>query len=243
MNLRAIVVDDEPHARSELSFLLEQCENIELVGEASDAASAQHIVESKHPNVAFVDLKMPGLDGISLAEALIAKHPELQVVIVSAHDQGALRAFEARILDYLLKPVRLERLQQSVERIHSASSHPIDVDSEHLERIAIRHRDSYTVVDLSDIVYFEMKDEFVWAVSNENRFPIDKTLSVLEQELDPQLFFRSHRGYIVQINRIRKIEPLGSSTYQLVLEHPDLPKIPLARERAKQLKTRIPFSG
>jgi DNA-binding LytR/AlgR family response regulator len=242
MSLRAIVVDDEPLARDELIFLLEQCEDVEIVGEAGDAASAQRISEATQPDVAFVDLRMPGPDGIALAETLLAKRPELCIVIVSAHDEGALRAFDARVFDYLLKPVRLERLQQAVERARRATA-KAGTDLESLQRIAVRRRDAYVVLELRDVAYFEVKDELVWAVSDEDRFAIDKTLSMLERELDPDLFFRSHRGFIVQLARIAAIEPIGAGTYQLLLHHPDSPKIPLARERAKQLKARIPFSG
>ena len=242
MNIRAIVVDDEPLARDELRFMLGQCENIEVVGEARNAPEAQTLCEDEQPDVAFLDLRMPGPDGVALAETLMANHPELKVVIVSAHDEGALRAFEARVADYLLKPVRLERLRQAVERVRgevggAASSH------ERLDRIAVRRKGAYIGLELDQVVYFEVKDELVWAVTEDDRFAIDKTLAVLEDELDPESFFRSHRGFIVRFDRIRAIEPTGAGTFQLLLVHPDEPKVPLARERAKKLRERIPFSG
>jgi DNA-binding LytR/AlgR family response regulator len=163
-------------------------------------------------------------------------------VIVSAHDEGALRAFEARVADYLLKPVRLERLRQAVDRVRgdagsASSSH------ERLERIAVRRKDAYVVLELDLVVYFEVKDELVWAVTKEDRIAIDKTLAMLEEELDPEAFFRSHRGFIVRYDGIRAIEPTGAGTFQLLLDHPENPKVPLARERAKKLRERIPFSG
>jgi len=177
-----------------------------------------------------------------LAETLMANHPDLKVVIVSAHDEGALRAFEARVADYLLKPVRLERLRQAVERVRSASAGGVS-SIEWLERIAVRRKDAYVVLELGDVIYFEVKDELVWAITEEDRFAIDKTLANLEDELEPEAFFRSHRGFIVRYDRIRAIEPTGAGTYQLLLDHPEEPKIPLARERAKKLRERIPFSG
>lgn len=242
MSIRAIVVDDEPLARDELRFLLGQCEDIEVVGEARNAPEAQTLCEEEQPDVAFLDLRMPGPDGVALAETLMANHPELRVVIVSAHDEGALRAFEARVADYLLKPVRLERLRQAVERVRSAPA-MATTTQEHLDRIAVRRKDAYIVLGLDDVVYFEVKDELVWAVTKRDRFAIDKTLANLEAELDPEAFFRSHRGFIVRFDRIRAIEPTGAGTYQLLLDHPEAPKVPLARERAKKLRERIPFSG
>jgi len=242
MSTRAIVVDDEPLARDELRFMLGQCEDVEVVGEARNAAEAQDLCIAERPDVAFLDLRMPGPDGVALAETLMANHPELQVVIVSAHDEGALRAFEARVADYLLKPVRLERLRQAVERVRMASARSPS-GHERLDRIAVRRKDAYVVLELADVVYFEVKDELVWAVTEEDRFAIDKTLATLEEELDPNAFFRSHRGFIVRYDRIRAIEPTGAGTYQLLLDHPEEPKVPLARERAKRLRERIPFSG
>jgi DNA-binding LytR/AlgR family response regulator len=240
MNLRAIVVDDEPLARDELRFMLGQCDEVEVVGEARNAPEAQHLCAAAKPDVAFLDLRMPGPDGVALAETLMSNHPDLSVVIVSAHDEGALRAFDARVADYLLKPVRLERLRQAVERVRGSSS---ATSQDRLQRIAVRRRDAYVVLELDDVVYFEVKDELVWAVTATDRFAIDKTLAVLEAELDPESFFRSHRGFIVRYDRIRAIEPTGAGTFQLLLDHPDEVKVPLARERSKKLRERIPFSG
>ena len=242
MSLRAIVVDDEPLARDELRFMLGQCEDVEVIGEARSAPEAQALCDAETPDVAFVDLRMPGPDGVALAETLKANHPDMSVVIVSAHDEGALRAFEARVADYLLKPVRLERLKQAVERARGASS-SASRSQGRLDRIAVRRKDAYVVLELEHVVFFEVKDELVWAVTEEDRFAIDKTLATLEGELDPDSFFRSHRGFIVRFDRIRGIEPTGAGTYQLLLDHPETPKVPLARERAKKLRERIPFSG
>jgi DNA-binding LytR/AlgR family response regulator len=242
MSIRAVVVDDEPLARDELRFMLSQCEDIEVVGEARNAPEAQALCTEEQPDVAFLDLRMPGPDGVALAETLMANHPDLRVVIVSAHDEGALRAFEARVADYLLKPVRLERLRQAVERVRRDSGDATS-SQERLERIAVRRKDAYVVLELDRVIYFEVKDELVWAVTKEDRFAIDKTLAILEEELDPEAFFRSHRGFIVRYDGIRAIEPTGAGTFQLLLDHPEEPKVPLARERAKKLRERIPFSG
>ena len=238
--LRVVVVDDEPLARDELKFLIAQCDGVEVVGEAQSAESAVELCQQERPDAAFLDLHMPGPDGIALAESLKSQHPNMAIVIVSAHDDGAIRAFESRVVDYLLKPVRLERLRQSVDQIvgHVAKKQRPQVD-----RLAVRRSGAYVVLDMSDVVYFEVKDEIVWAITDSDRFAIDKTLAVLEAELDPEVFFRSHRGCIVKIDAIKAIEPIGAGTFELLMAHDDNPRIPLARERAKQLKARIPFMG
>jgi DNA-binding LytR/AlgR family response regulator len=242
--LRAIVVDDEPLARDELIFLLGQCEGVAVVGEAEDAKTALALLSSA-PDVAFVDLRMPGPDGIALAEAIRSHRPETRVVVVSAHDDAALRAFEARVADYLLKPVRLERLRSALERVRELGHDRIESDDSEapLTRLAIKRRGGYVVVPIDDVIYFEMRDELVWAVTETDRYALDLTMSTVEKRLPTGPFFRSHRGALVRVDRIVKIEPSGPGSFDLVLDHPDAPRVPLARERARTLRALIPVAG
>src|SRR5690606_21232325 len=241
--LGALVVDDEPLARDELRFLLEEC-GVEVLGEARNAKEALARFDELSPQVTFVDLRMPGPDGITLAESLRARNPGAAVVVVSAHDDGAVRGFEAGVIGYLLKLVRLLRLQKSLNRwlVHEPPEVEPD-ETEPLERRAVRRKGGYVVVELDSIVDFEVRDELVWAVTTSDRYAIDLTLSNLEQRLDPQVFFRTHRGGIVRLDRLKALEPTGSGTSELVLDHPSEPRVPLARERARGLRTRIPFTG
>ncbi len=241
MTLRAIVVDDEPLARDELRFLLGQCDRVEVVGEARGATDAQRLCDEEKPQVAFIDLRMPDLDGIALAELLRRKLPDLDIVIVSAHDDGAIRGFETKITDYLLKPVRLQRLQQALDRVSVEQPFTLEGASR-LARFAVRRRGSFLVVELRDVVYFEARDELVWAVTEEDRFALDARLVALAGRLDPTVFFQSHRSCIVRLDRIRVIEPAGARKFLLLLDHPDEPRVPLARDRASKLRERIPFS-
>ncbi len=240
--LKAIVVDDEPLARDELMFLLNECGGVDVVGQGANAAAALELCGTKTPHIAFVDLRMPGPDGIALADAIRARHPEVRVVMVSAHDDAAIRAFDAQVLDYLLKPVRLERLRDTLERVRAAMPDE-NTSAEPLDRIAVRRKGAYVVIDMNSVVYFEVRDELVWAVTQDDRYAIDLTLAALTKRVSEDVFFRSHRGVIVRIARIRSIEPTGGSTYELVLDHPDSPRVPLARERVRQLRAKIPFAG
>jgi len=261
--LRAILVDDEPLARDELAFLLSELGDIEVVGQAGDAQEAIKLADREEPQLAFVDLRMPGPDGIALAQALKRRHPNLQVIVVSAHDDAALRAFEAQVLDYVLKPVRLERLRSAIDRARMNISATADTGrmslppppprgsqvpppgarETHLERLAVRRGGVYMVLELSEVIYFEMKDELVWAVTASDRVALDLTMTTLEQRLPEGAFFRSHRGALVRIDKIKAMEPAGAGTYELVMDHPDAPRVPLARERARLLKEIIPFAG
>ena len=253
--LRAIIVDDEPLARDELAFMLGEVGGVEVVGQAGDAHEALKLADREDPEVAFVDLRMPGPDGIALAEALKRRHPGIQVIVVTAYDDAALRAFEAQVLDYLLKPARLERVRSAVARAQAAlgkdnapptgttASIPAAGKEPLFERLAVRRGGVYVVVEVADVIYFEMKDELVWAVTATDRLALDLTMTNLEQRLSETEFFRSHRGAMVRVDKIRAMEPAGAGTYELILDHPDSPRVPLARERARLLKERIPFAG
>ncbi|HJK96535.1 MAG TPA: LytTR family DNA-binding domain-containing protein [Polyangiaceae bacterium LLY-WYZ-14_1] len=279
--LRALVVDDEPLARDELAFLLGEIDGVEVVGEAADTNSALAAVAEHQPDVVFVDLRMPGPDGLAFAESLRHRRPETAVVVVSAYDEGALRAFDASVTDYLLKPVRLERLRRALTRVRSraaevsgdapaspdqtplrgretrgaapeagATSPVVEADavaedggdSSPLRRVAVRRRGAFVVVDLADVLCFEVRDEFVWAVTRDDRFALDFTLAAVEKRL-PEGFFRCHRGAIVKLSAIRAIEPSGAGTFELVLDRDDAHRVPLARERARTLRALIPFAG
>ncbi|MFT5353557.1 MAG: two-component system response regulator LytT [Polyangiales bacterium] len=239
--LRAVLVDDEPLARDELGFMLGELD-VKIVGEAASADAALKVVEESQPDLAFLDLRIPGPDGIALAETLRSRFPDLAMVMVSAHDEGALRAFEADILDYLLKPVRFERLKTAVERARNqlVTAAP---SVEPLDRLAVRRKGAYVVVDIADVLFFQVKDELVWAVTKEDRFALDLTLSALDKKLDTTEFFRSHRSCLVRLSAISAIEPVGSGAYELVITHPESPRVPLARERVRTLREYIPFAG
>jgi DNA-binding LytR/AlgR family response regulator len=112
-----------------------------------------------------------------------------------------------------------------------------------LERLAVRRGGVYVVLEVGDVIYFEMKDELVWAVTASDRLALDLTMTNLEQRLPDGVFFRSHRGALVRVDKIRAMEPAGAGTYELVLDHPDAPRVPLARERARLLREKIPFAG
>ena len=239
--LRALVVDDEPLARDELVFLLEQLD-VKVVGEAGDAPSALKMLKQAAPHAVFVDLRMPGPDGLALAETLMKRSDAISVVVVSAHDDGAIRAYEAGAVDYLLKPVRLERLTKAVERAMERMPAAKNPDAT-LTRLAVKRRGKHVVVQIDDVVYFEVKDELVWAVTDEDRYALDLTLSAVEERVPKDEFFRSHRGTLVRLDRIAGFEPAGAGTYALHLEHPERPTVPLARERARLLKELIPIAG
>jgi two-component system response regulator LytT len=241
--LNAIVVDDEPLARDELVFLLEQCRSVAVVGAAADATQALELCAREAPHVVFSDLRMPGPDGYALSEAIHARFPNVEVVMVSAHDGGAISAFEARVFDYLVKPVRLERLKGVVERLRQNAPREDDSPSGTFSRLAVRRRGAYVVLDVADVVYFEVQHELVWAVTRSDKYALDLRLSSIAERVPEGAFFRSHRSVLVRIDSIKGLLPAGAGAYELVIDHPEAPRVPLARERVRALRDRIPFAG
>ncbi len=239
--LRALVVDDEPLARDELVFLLESLD-VEVLAQAGDAQKALELCEQHELDIVFVDLRMPGPDGLALAESLMKRKADLAIVVVSAHDDGAIRAYEAGVLDYLLKPVRLDRLEKAVARARERVPQAPPSEAP-LTRLAVRRRGKLVVVNIDDVVLFEMKDELVWAVTQTDRYALDLTLSAVEQRVSSTQFFRSHRGVLVRLDRIVGMEPAGAGTFDLLLDHPEELRVPLARERARLLRELIPIAG
>ncbi len=137
--------------------------------------------------------------------------------------------------------MRLERLQKAVERAEERA--PAGHPDGPLTRLAVRRRGKLVVVNIDDVLFFEVKDELVWAVTRSDRYALDLTLSTVERRVSASEFFRSHRGALVRLNAIVGMEPAGAGTYELVLDHPESPKVPLARERARVLRELIPIAG
>ncbi len=253
MTLHALIIDDEAPAREELAWLLEQSgEDVEVVAQAESARAALAIFEEGGPpevDLIFLDVDMPGVDGVRLASMLrdrLSEDPPM-LVFVTAYEEYAVDAFEVEALDYLLKPVRMERLQRALKRAlsrQSAQKTPLDGQhTKHLERISVDERGVYRVIPVHDILFFEADDGIVVAQTSESRYITDFSLKFLEQNLDPDLFFRSHRSYIVRIDAIDSIAPWGAGTYRLMLSREDDLSVPLARSRANDLKSLIPWSS
>jgi len=253
--VRVFVVDDERPAREELQWLLEQCDGVEVAGEADSAESARAAMDDldRPPELVFLDIDMPGVDGIRFAEVLDEFDPTPLTVFVTAYEDYAVDAFGVDAVDYLMKPVRLERLEEAVERARSRRAESGDgkglaEESKPLRRLSVRDGEGYRVVDTENILYFESVDGEVYVVAESGRFPTEFRLRSLEAKLDPEEFFRSHRSYIVRLDAIENIEPTGGGTYRLELAasrplpEDTRPSTPLARSRTDDLERRIPWS-
>jgi two-component system LytT family response regulator/two-component system response regulator LytT len=246
--MKVLVVDDERPAREELIWLLEQCDQVEVVGQAPSAETAFETLDDRDVDLLFLDIDMPGIGGMRLAETLRDDAPNAPaVVFVTAYDNHAVEAFGVDAVDYLLKPVRLERLQRALDKVRkrtTALSEASERQARPLNRISVEDRGVYRVVPLDDVLFFESEDGIVVVQTREGeRFITDFSLKFLQTNLDGEVFFRCHRSYIVRLDAIASIAPWGAGTYRLILDRADDLGVPLARSRASDLKSLIPWSA
>jgi DNA-binding LytR/AlgR family response regulator len=250
MTIRTVFADDEKLAREEIGYLLQSVPDVEVVGEAGNGVDAFHLIEKERPDLVLLDVKMPGLDGFQLVrEMRTLDHPP-HVVFVTAYDRYALQAFEVSALDYLLKPVSLERLQQAIDKVRdtrepqanlgdklSALLSALPARGRRLSKIPVRRRKHLLLVDVADVLYSYVKDGLVFIVTGEAQDLVAyRTLEEFAQELDPDVFHRVHRSYLANVNHIREIIPLPSGNYELMLGDPAATRIPLSRQHAKELR-------
>lgn len=230
--IRALIVDDEPLARDGMRLHLDPEKDIEIVGEAGGGEEAVQLIAELQPELVFLDIQMPGLDGFAVIEAIgPARMPV--TIFVTAYDQFALKAFDAHAIDYLLKPFDAERLQQSLTRARAqirgrkradvedrlgALIQELRGQKEYLERIVVRSGGRILILRVDDIDWLEAASNYVRIHAGGRQYLLRETMSNLESRLDPGRFVRIHRSTIVRLDRVRELEPLFQGDYVLILE-------------------------
>ena len=258
MGVRAIVVDDEEPARSELCYQLERLDGLEVAGQAGDGGEALRLIEALRPDLVLLDIQMPGRTGFEVARELVARGIDTQVVFVTAYDQYAIEAFEVNAVDYLLKPVDPDRLAQAVERVRQhlraarmAAGPGAALREGELERIAeymaqrrprrsqiaIRCGDRFLLVQAEDIVYASLADDVITVAAGSLVGTSScRTLDELQTSLDPAVFWRVHRSHLVNINKIKEVVPWFSRNYILKMRDPKGTEIPVSRAQTRRLR-------
>jgi two-component system LytT family response regulator/two-component system response regulator LytT len=273
MTLSALIIDDEQLAREELQYLLDSIGGVEVVAHGSNGIEAVDLIEEHHPDLVFLDVQMPGLDGFAVIKRLMernraGKQPLPQIVFATAYDQYAVRAFDVNAVDYLLKPFDRARLEQALarvqRRIHSPANgqqdsttaspaeSSVETQLEQLLRalnrpqgaarnapakLVVQAQSRLLLIDQADICFAAI-DEGVIRVSTQNFEGHSKcrTLEELLEQLDPALFWRAHRGFVVNINHIREVVPWFKSSYQLRMNDKKQTEIPVSRAQTRRLR-------
>ena len=250
MTIRALVVDDERLARDELCYLLESISEIEVVGQAANGYEAITATEELRPELMFLDIQMPGIDGFQVVRQLMSRGGVMpRVIFVTAFDQYAIRAFEVNAVDYLLKPVDKARLSEAVARSRPqiGESKPLMDQMERilgalergspLKRVAVKVSEHYMLVDSKDIVYATVEDGIVSIATDKYTGTSNlRTLDELMTSLDPAVFWRVHRSFIVNLQRIKEVIPWFNRTILLKMSDSKETEIPVSRSHTKRLK-------
>ena len=246
--LRVCIVDDEALARQRLRSLLERAQQageppparVEITGECGEAEEAIALIRNHQPDVVFLDIEMPGLNGFDIVDILGDVCP--QIVFVTAYDSYALEAFEVSAADYLTKPVRLMRLKDCLKRLTKRAV-PGQLQPENaslLHRISAASATGIEVIELPQIQHFETHGKIVYVHYDKGKKQLDFTLEELEQRLPAQAFLRLHRSIIVRIDHIKSIEPWFSGNWRAITKNGTA--LPIARRRIKAVKQALGYS-
>lgn len=251
MSISAVIVDDEQLARDELAYLLKGVGDVEVVAEAHNGLEAVSLIKEHTPDLVFLDVQMPGLDGFGVIKKLMDRHvPMPQIVFATAFDQYAVRAFEVNAVDYLLKPFDKKRVAQAVqkarERVQStAPGDKLDTLVKMLEaqkpqqtsKVLLKASGRLFLVDQKDICFASIEDGVITVVTPTMEGQSNcRTLEELLATLDPNLFWRAHRSYLVNINRIKEVVPWFKSSYQLRMGDKNQTEVPVSRAQTKRLR-------
>ena len=268
--LTALIVDDEQLAREELKFLLNSTGTVDIVAEGENGIEAVELIEEHHPDVVFLDVQMPGLDGFAVLKHLIERRGMErlpQIVFSTAYDQYAVRAFDVNAVDYVLKPFDRNRIMQALDRTRarlmdtsqesisasngsSAGIHTL-LDMLHRQQAArqapthnklpnkliVQVQNRLLLVDQAEICFASIDEGMIRVITQtlEGQSKC-RTLEDLLELLDPNLFWRAHRGYVVNINHIREVVPWFKSSYQLRMDDRKQTEIPVSRAQTKRLR-------
>lgn len=237
--MRAIIIDDERLARTELKKLLQEFPEVEIIDEAANAEEGLSKIEQQQPDLIFLDIQMPGKTGFDML-AQLERAP--QVIFTTAYDEFALKAFEVNALDYLLKPVEPKRLADAIQKLHGAEPKETKPEGENYNNSILTEHDQVFVKDgercwfvkLSDIRLFESVGNYAKVFFGANKPLILKSLNALEERLDEKTFFRANRKHIVNLRMIDKIEPYFNGG--LLLELKGGEKIEVSRRQTVKFK-------
>jgi two-component system LytT family response regulator/two-component system response regulator LytT len=242
--ISTILADDEPLALDELIYLLRDHPEIEVVATAANGLDAVEKIEKLEPDLVFLDVQMPGLDGLGVINRLRESQLPLPAfVLCTAYEQYALEAFKAEVLDYLLKPIDRERLALTIGRLRRTFLEPEPVVSIPVAasavpaKLIVRSGGRNWIVDASDIVYATIEDGLITVVATTVEGQSNyKTIEELQSALDVSLFWRVHRSYLVNVNRIKEVVPWFKSSYQLRMDDKRGSEIPVSRVQTKRLR-------
>ena len=257
MSLTALIIDDEPLARQELQYLLERTGGVDVLAQGTNGIEAVELIRTHKPDLVFLDVQMPGLDGFGVLKKLLdRKVPMPQVVFATAFNQYAVRAFEVNAVDYLLKPFDRKRVMQTIEKAQARLAAPAESSSDakldallrlveeqtqgpkaNSGKVVVRAQNRLLLVDQREICFASIEEGTISVVTRTLEGHSNcRTLEELMDQLDQETFWRVHRSYLVNIQHIREVVPWFKSSYQLRMDDGQKTEIPVSRAQTKRLR-------
>jgi DNA-binding LytR/AlgR family response regulator len=244
--LRALIVDDEYPAREELRYLLRSFPEIEVVGEAAEPDEALELIRNIRYDLCFIDIRMPGGSGLDLVKELSKVAHRPAVIFVTAYPDHAVEAFDLDAVDYLLKPFDEARLGRALQRIiergreggpgeQQAIVTQQDPADAGLDKIPVPAKDRTILLDVDDVIYATAARGYSYLVTSAGRHLVPHSLAELERRLGGRGFFRTHRAYLINLNRARAIEPDFAGALRVVMDG-DEERVPVSRRQARSLR-------
>jgi two-component system LytT family response regulator len=241
--MKALIIDDEPLARMIVQEYLQDYPQIHVVQECNDGFEGAKAILQHQPDLIFLDIQMPKINGFEMLE-LIENPPP--VIFTTAFDEYALKAFEAHAVDYLLKPFSKERFDKAIEKFLNQTTRVIQQQNTQallqsgveinatLNRIVVRTAGKIKIIPLPEILYLEASDDYVKIHTKEGIFLKNKTMGFFEKSLDPEVFVRTHRSYIVNIQEITRLDPYEKENHVAILKSGT--KVPISKNGYTKLK-------
>jgi two-component system, LytTR family, response regulator LytT len=245
LTLSTLIVDDEQLACDELTYLLKDFEDVELTATGRNGLEAIDLIQKLEPDLVFLDVHMPGLDGLGAIRQLREKGiPLPHFILVTAYDQYAVEAFRLEAMDYLLKPVDKARLEETIERARRAIQEKTRIaapetprNTAHRTKLAVRSANRHFIVDAQDVIYATIDNGLITLVATQIEGQSNyRTIEDLQANLDPEMFWRVHRSFLVNINKIKEVVPWFKSSYQLRMDDKKHTEIPVSRVQTKRLR-------
>jgi two-component system, LytTR family, response regulator LytT len=252
MKITALIVDDEQLARDELAFLLKGIPDLEVAGQGKNGVEALNLVRELNPQLVFLDVQMPGMDGFGVIKRLLEKKMRLPLfILATAYDTYAVQAFEVNAIDYLLKPISKPRLEKAIMRVRrmleasDSTGQKLDRLVQMMEErptpsrgmVVVKSGPRLFLVDSSEIIYAAIEDGVISIVTSELEGESNfRTVEELQSSLDPKTFWRVHRSYLVNVNRIKEVVPWFKSSYQLKMGDRKQTEIPVSRAQTRKLR-------
>jgi two-component system response regulator LytT len=266
MPMTALIVDDERLAREELKYLLDSAGGVEVIAQGENGIEAVHLIRTHHPDVVFLDVQMPGLDGFAVLKKLLERDDAdrmPQIIFATAFDQYAVRAFDVNAIDYLLKPFDRARVMQALDRARQRLQEAHQLDQEpppengasrldallrliEQQQAGVRPRSGKIILQAHNRLLLADQKDICFAAIEEGIISVVtptleghskcRTIEELLELLDPALFWRAHRSFVVNINHIKEVVPWFKSSYQLRMDDRKQTEIPVSRAQTRRLR-------